>query len=191
MLNLKSSTAPWWIDSVERHIDELLIDHAHCELKAARAAMTLISEYVERTELIGELTEIVNEELDHFGQVLALLAARGVKFRRMKASSYGRRLHALVRNDEPERAIDRLLVAALIEARSCERFGLLRERLSDRDLASFYDDLFESEARHHATYVRMAKRFGAGAAVDARLEEMSAAEAAIIDEGDSLVRVHS
>jgi len=191
MLRLKSSTAPWWLATVEENLAEVLIDHAHCEKKAAGTAMNLIFAYVDRVELVRPLSEIVDEELDHFRQVLDLLDARGIRFRRLVPSSYGRQLNDLVRKQEPARAVDRMLVAALIEARSCERFALLKDRLADRELADFYASLFESEARHHATYVQMAKLFDRDEAVDARLEELSTAEAEIIDRGDPLARMHS
>lgn len=191
MLRLRSSTAPWWIDEVERHVDELLIDHAHCEKKAAGTALNLIFAYVDREPLVRALSAIVHEELSHFELVLDLLKARGTRFRRLTPSSYGRKLNDLVRKQEPARAVDRLLVAALIEARSCERFGLLRDRLADRALAEFYGSLFESEARHHASYVQLACDFEPEGVVLGRLDELAAAEAEIIDTGDPLVRVHS
>lgn len=191
MLNLKSSTAPWWLDSVETHLDEVLLDHAHCEKKAAGTAMNLIFAYVDRVELVRALSDIVNEELDHFRQVLDLLQGRGIRFRRLSPSGYGRQLNDRARKLEPGRAVDRLLVAGLIEARSCERFALLKDRLRDGELAAFYASLFESEARHHATYVRLAMLFDSPGAVHARLDELSAAEAEIIDRGDPLVRMHS
>jgi tRNA 2-(methylsulfanyl)-N6-isopentenyladenosine37 hydroxylase len=191
MLSLKSSTAPWWLDTVEENLSDILLDHAHCEKKAAGTAMNLIFAYVDKVELVRELSEIVTEELDHFRQVLDLLDARGIHFRRLTPSSYGRELNELTRKQEPSRAVDRLLVAGLIEARSCERFALLKDRLRDRTLAEFYASLFESEARHHATYVRLAMLFDKPEAVLARLEELAAAEAEIIDRGDPLARMHS
>lgn len=191
MLSLKSSTAPWWLADLDRHVEELLIDHAHCEKKAAGTALNLIFAYVDKEKLVRELSPIVQEEMAHFELVLNLLDKRAMKFRRLTPSSYGRKLNDLVRKNEPQRAIDRLLVAALIEARSCERFQLLRDRLPDRELAEFYGSLYASEARHHATYVDLARLFDRTGEVDARLDELSAAEAAIIDEGDELVRVHS
>jgi tRNA-(ms[2]io[6]A)-hydroxylase len=172
-------------------LDEVLIDHAHCEKKAAGYALNLMFSYIEHEDLCRAMTEIVNEELDHFHQVLARLKERGIRFRRLPPSSYGRRLNELVRKHEPGRAIDRLLVASLIEARSCERFSLLAEHVADRPLADFYKSLFESEARHHATYVKLAKTFGAEEAVDARLAELARAEARIISEGDERPRMHS
>ncbi len=191
MLNLQAPTSDRWLRQVDEHLDEILIDHAHCEKKAAGCALNLIFAYVEHEDLCQEMTKIVNEELEHFHLVLDLLKSRTVRFRRLKPSNYGRQLNDLVRKIEPERAMDRLLVAALIEARSCERFALLREYLPDQQLAQFYESLFESEARHHATYVRLAKLFGSDESVNQRLDDLSAEEARIIQRGDVLPRMHS
>lgn len=191
MLNLHATSPDRWFAAVRAHLDELLIDHAHCEKKAAGTAMNLLFAYVENEELCKAMTEIVDEELSHFHMVLNILKQRGIAWRRNKPSQYGRKLNDLVRKSEPERAIDRLLVAAIIEARSCERFGILRERLDDRELAAFYDSLFESEARHHSTYVRLAKDFASEETVRQRLAELAAEEAKIIAEGEELPRMHS
>jgi tRNA-(ms[2]io[6]A)-hydroxylase len=141
--------------------------------------------------LVEELVTIVNEELDHFKQVLALIEKRGIRFGRQQAGGYGRQLNDLVRKFEPYRAIDRFLVASLIEARSCERFAMLRDHVTDPELAEFYGSLFESEARHHTTYVRMAKTFGDDDQIKTRLDELSALESEIIYRGDPLPRMHS
>lgn len=193
MLNLHAPTDPDWLAKIDGHWEELLIDHAHCEKKAAGVAMNLIFAYVQDEELCRALSEIVREELEHFNMVLDVLRSRGMKFRRLTPSSYGHRLGELVRKQEPQRAIDRMLVAGLIEARSCERFGLLGEYLRERDpeLATFFSGLFESEARHHSTYVRFAKHFADEAAVHARLKELAEQEAAILAQGDPLPRMHS
>jgi tRNA-(ms[2]io[6]A)-hydroxylase len=191
MLSLQSETSARWLAQVDANLEQILIDHAHCEKKAAGTAMNLIFAYVDRVELCRELTEIVNEELDHFRQVLDLLERRGIRFRRLAPGGYGRKLNDLVRKLEPGKAVDRLLVAGLIEARSCERFDLLRQHVKDKELADFYDSLFESEARHHSTYVRLAKLFAPAATVDARLDELAAEEAAIVAAGDPLPRMHS
>jgi len=192
MLGLKGSTDSRWLAQVDRDLDAILIDHAHCEKKAAGTAMNLIFAYGAQVPAIcGELSEIVVEELEHFRLVLDLLEQRGVGFCSLKASSYGRRLNERVRSGEPQRAIDRMLVASLIEARSCERFSLLRDHVPDAELADFYGSLFESEARHHSTYVQLAGHFGSEQQVRARLEELAVDEAAIIAEGDPLPRMHS
>ena len=191
MLHLQSATDDRWLRQVDAHLDELLIDHAHCEKKAAGTALNLIFHYVEDIELCREMTEIVSEELEHFHLVIDLLARRGIRFRRLKPSQYGRKLNDLVRKHEPHRAVDRLLVAGLIEARSCERFQALAEHVADAELAAFYRSLFESEARHHATYTRLAMQFAPEKEVMRRLDELAAIEATIIAEGEALPRMHS
>ncbi len=191
MLHLKSPTDSSWFDQVDAHLEEVLIDHAHCEKKAAGTALNLIFHYVEDIELCREMTVIVNEELEHFHMVIELLERRGIRFRRLRPSQYGNKLHALVRKTEPERAVDRLLVAGLIEARSCERFQALARHVDDPQLAEFYRSLFESEARHHTTYTRLANHFAPEEVVNRRLEELYDAEAAIMAQREPLARMHS
>ena len=191
MLHLKSSSNDRWLRQVDAHFDEILVDHAHCEKKAAGTALNLIFHYVEDEELCREMAAIVNEELEHFQMVIDLLKRRGIRFRRLKPSAYGRKLNDLVRRQEPQRAVDRLLVAGLLEARSCERFQALADHVTDVEIAAFYRGLFESEARHHTTYTRLAMHFAPEAEVVRRLEELSACEAAIIGEGEAPPRMHS
>jgi tRNA 2-(methylsulfanyl)-N6-isopentenyladenosine37 hydroxylase len=191
MLNLKSTTSDRWLRQVDEHLDEILIDHAHCEKKAAGCALNLMFAYIENIELCREMTTIVKEELDHFHLVCDLLNKRGIRFRRLKPGNYGCRLHELTRKFEPQRAVDRLLIAALIEARSCERFELLRDHVEDAELSRFYGDLFESEARHHSTYVRLAKSYASDSEVHQRLQELALDESRIIEEGHALPRMHS
>jgi tRNA-(ms[2]io[6]A)-hydroxylase len=191
MLSLQSASDARWLTQVDTHLDDILIDHAHCEKKAAGVAMNLLFSYVDHVPLARAMTEIVNEELAHFQLVLDLLERRGIRFRKLSPSSYGQRLHACVRKEEPARATDRLLVAGLIEARSCERFALLRDHLADAELQEFYGSLFESEARHHATYVRLACDMAPEEMVRERLHELAAEEAAIISQGDPFARMHS
>jgi tRNA-(ms[2]io[6]A)-hydroxylase len=191
MLSLHSASDARWLAQVDTHLDDILIDHAHCEKKAAGVAMNLLFSYVDHLPLARAMTEIVNEELAHFHLVLDLLERRGIRFRKLSPSSYGQRLHAVVRKEEPARAIDRLLVAGLIEARSCERFALLRDHVADAELQAFYGSLFESEARHHATYVRLACDVAPEETVRERLHFLAAEEAAIIAQGDPVARMHS
>ncbi len=191
MLHLQSETSDRWLAQVDAHLHDILIDHAHCEKKAAGTALNLIFAYVEDLELCREMAFIVNEELEHFQMVIDLLTRRGIRFRRLTPSTYGRELNDLVRKQEPQRAVDRLLVAGLIEARSCERFHVLAGHVQDAELAAFYAGLFESEARHHTTYTRLAKHFAPEETVMARLDELAALEAAIIDRGEELPRMHS
>lgn len=191
MLHLHSASPARWLDQVRHALPEILIDHAHCEQKAASTAMDLMFDYVEHDELCQEMSAIVREELEHFQLVRELLRRRGIRFVRLKPGTYGRRLKELVRRQEPHRAVDRLLIAALIEARSCERFVLLRDHLQDPELSAFYGSLYESEARHHATYVRLALQVASQPDVQSRLDELSVQEAMIIETGCELPRVHS
>lgn len=191
MLNLQASTPPRWLPQVSANLEELLIDHAHCEKKAAGVAMNLLFAYVDQVELVRAMSGIVQEELSHFHMVLDLLERRKIRFRKIPPSQYAEKLRVLATKQEPMRAVDRLLIAALIEARSCERFGLLRDNLADAELAEFFGSLFESEARHHSTYVRLAKLFAPEGVVMMRLNELALAEARIMEEGGELPRVHS
>lgn len=191
MLHLQSTSSDRWLAQVHSHLSQILIDHAHCEHKAAAAAMDLMFDYVEHQELCREMTDIVSEELEHFHLVLDLLNRRGIRFHKLKPGPYGRRLKELVRRHEPQKAIDRLLIAGLIEARSCERFMLLRDHVDDAELSCFYGELCESEARHHATYVRLAQSFGDAEETGTRLQELAGEEAVIIADGCDLPRMHS
>ena len=191
MLNLQVETPDRWLNQVDEDLDQVLLDHAHCELSAARTALNLMVAYVLYEPLTVEMTRIINEELDHFHQVLEQLNRLDIDFKRQQPGHYGKRLNALVRSEEPMRGVDRLLVAALIEARSCERFCLLRDHVRDPELADFYGSLFESEAGHYATYVQLAKDFMPSDIVDQRLDELASEEAQIILEGYSRARMHS
>ncbi len=191
MLSLKSNSSHRWLAQVDRGLEEILIDHAHCEKKAASAAMNLLFSYVDCVPLARAMVEIVNEELEHFQLVLNVLEQRKIQFRKLTPSSYGSRLHKLIRACEPEKAIDRLLIASLIEARSCERFSMLAEHIQDSELATFYRSLFESEARHHTTYVQLAYEFNSEQQVRSRLHRLAEQEASIIETGDPIPRMHS
>ena len=191
MLGLKSTTTTQWVQQVRGNLEEVLIDHAHCEKKAARTAMNLLCAYDTHVDLCREMTLIIAEELEHFEQVCALLNRRSITFRRQQPADYGKELNKLVRSDEPERAVDRLLVAGLIEARSCERFAVLRDHLEDQELSAFYGSLFESEARHHTTYLKLARGFASAASVNRRLDALALAEQSILATGSSLPRMHS
>ena len=191
MLNLQVETPDRWLNQVDEDLDQVLLDHAHCELSAARTALNLMVAYVLYEPLTVEMTRIINEELDHFHQVLEQLNRLDIDFKRQQSGHYGKRLNALVRSEEPMRGVDRLLIAALIEARSCERFCLLRDHVRDPELADFYGSLFESEAGHYATYVQLAKNFMPSDIVDQRLDQLASEEAQIILEGYSRARMHS
>ncbi len=191
MLHLASRTDPDWLHRAERVLDEVLLDHAHCEKKAAGAAVKLLFSYPHHRFLQEPLAELAREELDHFQQVLALLDRRGVRYATIRPSPYGMALHALVRRDEPDRLLDLLTISALIEARSCERFALLAEGLADREVAALYEDLRASEARHHGLYARLAAQLVGRRAAELRLAALAEAEAEIVARPCETVRLHA
>ncbi|MCB9521719.1 MAG: tRNA-(ms[2]io[6]A)-hydroxylase [Myxococcales bacterium] len=191
MLGLKTQTSPDFVARFEADVEEMLLDHAHCEKKAAATALGLLSRYPDFIELVSTMPEIVEEEIAHFKQVVDLMSERGWEYRGQRPSAYAGKLHRLCRTGFHEALIDRLLISALIEARSCERFDLLANNLEDRELAEFYRSLFASEARHYMTYVRLASgRYGEDV-VRARLDELATAEGAIVAEGEDAPRLHA
>lgn len=191
MLGLRYATPKTFVDRFEADLEEMLLDHAHCEKKAATTALGLIAKYPDYLELVETMAEIVEEEMLHFRQVLDRMRDRGWSYRGARGSAYASRLHQHVRSGFDEGMIDRLLVAALIEARSCERFALLGQHLDDEALRTFYASLFESEARHYATYVKLAIGRHDERAVRRRLEELLDIEAAIVSEGEAAPRLHA
>lgn len=173
-------------------IPELLLDHANCELKAASTALGFLYRYPERTALAQRMSRLAREELRHFEQVRSIMADMQVPFERLTASRYAGGLRDAVRNEEPLKLLDMLLVGALIEARSCERFARLAPRLPER-LARFYGGLLASESRHFEHYLDFARsETGVSQAdLDERLAELKAIEAQLITEPDSRFRFHS
>ncbi len=191
MLNLATDTDASWSSRILADLDELLLDHTHCEKKAASTAINLIFHYQERVEIMAPLSEVAREELGHFELCLELLAARGIPFRRQRPSPYARELRDVCRKSEPGRYIDVMLCCAIIEARSCERMKILSETLPDRELAAFYADLLASEARHHTMYVDLAALATDRASAQARLIELAAIEGEIIANAPAEPRMHS
>ena len=193
MLNLHAPTEPRWLAQALADLDAVLMDHAHCEKKAASTALTLLFKYPERAALLRPLSELAREELTHFELVLDHLSRRGLPFERLKPSPYAGRLMAVVRPDEPDRLVDTLLCCALIEARSCERMKLLAEHLPARDpeLALLYRGLLASEARHHTLFVDLARTVAPAEAVRARLAEIAIHEAEVLSVPFELARMHS
>lgn len=191
MLNLAAPSRSGWLDEARADIDTVLLDHAHCEKKAASTAMNLIFRYVEEPWLMAPLSALAREELAHFELMLKVLEERGVGFRRIEPSPYAAQLLKAVRKTEPLRLLDTLLCCSLIEARSCERMKLLAENLADPKLAGLYRSLLASEARHHHGYVEMAMdRFGREV-TRARLVELAEHEAAILATPGPALRMHS
>lgn len=191
MLRLASTTPADWVARVAPHLDVILLDHAHCEKKAASSALQLIFRYQHFPELMVPLSALAREELEHFEMVLAILDERDIAFRRLRPSPYARALHEAVRDNEPQRLLDMLLVGALIEARSCERMKLLSEHLEDPVLRALYAGLLASEARHHATYVDLALGRFDRDEVFSRLGELAAHEAAVLEAPSDLPRLHT
>ena len=153
---LACETPDSWIDCALKNQDILLIDHAHCEKKAASTAMTLMFRYVDRPELLRKMSRLAREELIHFEQVLAIMEERGVVYDHLSPSRYASGMRELVRTSEPGRLVDTLIVGAFIEARSCERFAKLAPFL-DGELCKFYRSLLKSEGRHYQDYLGLAR----------------------------------
>lgn len=188
---LQTPTSQAWIDQALANLDEILLDHAQCERKAAGVAMSLINRYPADAGLVKALTAIAQEELAHFAQVNQWLERRGVPFGPLPPPPYGAGLRQQVRPDEPHRQLDVLLVSALIEARSHERLGLLAEHCPDRDLAQFYRSLMASEARHYGAYWVLATGRFPRTAVECRLDTLAAAESKILSSLYPQPRIHS
>jgi tRNA-(ms[2]io[6]A)-hydroxylase len=180
MLGLLTPTDPRWVEQAQEDLPGLLSDHAHCELKAAVSALSLVSRFgATHPELIEPLSALAAEETDHFRQVERKLRARGAKLGRQDADDY---VNALWNKTKPERAtiplvLDRLLVCALIEARSCERFKLLSELLAAPDLRAFYRELMESEARHYRLFCGLSETLFGVKMARQRLAELATREA--------------
>ena len=193
MLRLACSTAPSWVEGALDAIDLILIDHAHCEKKAASSALNFIFRYPEHLNLMSPLSELAREELRHFEQVLTVISKRNITFRRLEPSLYAGRLVSIVRKSEPERMLDMMICAALIEARSCERMSILADALVDSDpkLARFYRGLLACEARHHQIYLSLLKPMFDANVISNRLSEIAAHEAQILMDSDPNIRLHS
>ena len=181
-----------WLQEAGRRLPELLLDHANCELKAASTALGLIYRYPERTALARRMSRLAREELRHFEQVRKIMQDRSIPFEHTSASRYAGSLRDAVRSNEPERLLDLLLVGALIEARSCERFAVLIPHLPE-DLGKFYAGLLDSEARHFEHYLAFAQtelQIDEDACRQ-RLNELKALEAELITAPDEQFRFHS
>ena len=192
MLGLKLPTDPRWVKLVESNISEILTDHAWCEQKAASNAISTIVRYPDLTDMVEELTAIAQEEMEHFGMVLEKIKARGFKLGHERKDDYVGQLSKFIKRggSREGQIVDRLLFAAMIEARSCERFKMLSERISDPDLAEFYRELMISEAGHYTTFLKLARQYGGSIDVDARWQECLDFEAAIIQNYGKKETIH-
>jgi tRNA-(ms[2]io[6]A)-hydroxylase len=189
---LSTETPDAWVNEARDRVPELLLDHANCELKAASTALGFLYRYPDRPALVQRMSRLAREELRHFEQVRSIMQDMGVTFDRLTASRYAGGLRAAVRGQEPHKLMDLLLVGALIEARSCERFAKIAPHLPPK-LGKFYAGLLASEARHFEHYIALARSEVSVADddFDARLEQLKTIEAALIVEPDAQFRFHS
>lgn len=178
-----------WIDNAVANQRLLLIDHANCEKKAASTALNLIYRYVEKPVLLQKMSKLAREELRHFEQVVSLMQEREIEYEQISASRYAAELRKLVRNHEPEKLVDTLIVGAIIEARSCERFASLAPSL-DQTLQSFYQSLLKSESRHFRDYLQLAESVSEEP-IENRVQLFLQREQELIQMPDEEFRFHS
>lgn len=180
-----------WLNQALNNLDVILLDHSHCERKAAGVAVNMLFRYPSHEDLIYQLTAIAKEELEHFEQVNHWLEKKGIPLAPLKPSPYGATLKEAIRRHEPYRLLDSLLVSALIEARSHERLGLLGKYCPEEDLAKFYRGLMASEARHYGIYWVLATKYFHRSQVDERLAELATLESEILSNLYPEPRIHS
>jgi len=189
---LDTSTPEEWLQAAQEQLPLMLLDHANCELKAASTALGFLYRYPDRTALAQRMSRLAREELRHFEQVRSIMEDMGIVFERLTASRYAGKLRDEARQEEPWKLLDMLLIGALIEARSCERFACIAPRLPAK-LGKFYAGLLASEARHFEHYIAFAKSECevSDTEIDARLDELKKIEAALIADPDPNFRFHS
>jgi len=188
---IKKPTSPQWVEQALANLDIILLDHSHCERKAAGVALNLMFRYPSHTKLVRMLTAITQEELEHFELVNQWLERRNIPLGQLSAPPYPAALTAQIRRLEPDRLLDSLLVSGLIEARSHERLGLLGSNCPDPDLAKFYQGLMTSEARHYGIYWVLATTYFDREIVTTRLEELASIESELLTNLYSQPRIHS
>ena len=190
MLGLRSATDSRWAGLALGDLDHLLPDHAHCEKKAAATALAIMAAYPDRGSIVGPLSQLAQEETRHFFQLLAELERRRIPLGRCPPDPYARRLMSWIRSAGEERLADRLLIGAVIEARSCERLGLLAASCADARLAKLFTGLFEAEAQHHSLFSKLAAGVLGPAAARVRLLEFLEAEAVLVAELPLRAAIH-
>jgi tRNA-(ms[2]io[6]A)-hydroxylase len=186
---LGCETPTAWCELAATQQDTLLVDHAHCEKKAASTAVMMLFRYVEHADLIHHISRIAREELRHFEQVVTLLKKRKIEFTHLVPARYAEGLRASLSTKEPERLVDLLIISAFIEARSCERFASIIPYLDD-ELKRFYTSLLASEARHYEIYLKLAKQY-ASFDITERVEHFRQTEKNLILTPDTALRFHS
>lgn len=187
---LHCETPDAWIEAAVANQALLLLDHANCEKKAASTALTLMYRYVGDFDMMHKMSRLAREELRHYEQVMDIMEKRGVPYDQIKPCRYASELRKPVRTHEPARYIDTLIVGAIIEARSCERFAKLAPHL-DEDLQKFYLSLLKSEARHYQDYLVLASRAAEGKDISERVQLFLALEKTLIESPDTEFRFHS
>lgn len=193
ILKLQLPTDPRWVKNiVESNIEEILTDHAFCEQKAASNAITLIVQNPELSDLVQEMAALVQEEMDHFKRVHDIILERGYTLGRERKDDYVNELLKFLKKGgaRREQLVDRLLFAAMIEARSCERFKVLSENINDKQLSDFYYELMVSEATHYTTFIRLARKYADGIDVDTRWNNFLAYEAIVIQNYGKKETIH-
>lgn len=188
---LQQPTASAWVEQALANLNTVLLDHSHCERKAAGVALNLMFRYPSSAKLVRSLTAIAQEELQHFEQVNQILEQRGIALAPLAPPPYGAGLNKQIRRNEPDRLLDALLVSALIEARSHERLGLLGTHCSDAELARFYRGLMASEARHYGIYWTLADEYFERSQIAQRLEELAQVESDLLSSLHPEPRIHS
>ncbi|MDX2243846.1 MAG: tRNA isopentenyl-2-thiomethyl-A-37 hydroxylase MiaE [Leptolyngbyaceae cyanobacterium bins.302] len=188
---LKQPTSAAWVEQALANLDMILLDHSHCERKAAGVALNLMFRYPSSTKLVRSLTAIAQEELEHFEQVNQILEERGIPLAPLAAPPYGAGLNKQIRPQEPDRLLDTLLVCGLIEARSHERLGLLGSHCPEPQLARFYRGLMASEARHYGIYWLLATTYYDREVVSQRLDELAIVESNLLSTLHPEPRIHS
>ncbi len=187
---LRCATPQRWLEAAVEHVDLLLIDHANCEKKAAGTAMNLMYRYVSNFSLLNKMSRLAREELKHFEQVIAIMQKRGFEYPQLTASRYAAELRKPIRTSDPGRLVDTLIVGAIIEARSCERFAKLGPLL-DEELDKFYSSLLKSEARHYRDYLSLAEQAAGGEDIQQRIDIFLELEEKLVLEPDNEFRFHS
>jgi tRNA-(ms[2]io[6]A)-hydroxylase len=182
MLGLKLPTDPRWVNIVEKNIEEILTDHAYCEQKAASNAISIIVKFPQYPDVVEAMGDLVKEEMEHFQMVHREIQKRGMELGRERRDEYIHDLLAYITKggDEEQQFVERMLFAAMVEARSCERFRLLSEELEDAELKVFYRELMESEARHYMMFLNFAKKYAIRIDVEKRWKEFLEYEATLM-----------
>lgn len=185
-------TDPRWVNIVEKNIAEILTDHAWCEQKAASSAISIIVRFPEHSELVEEMTALAREEMEHFALVHQKLRERGLALGPERKDPYVKDLSNFIRKggNRAMQLVEALLMAAMIEARSCERFRLLSKEIADEDLRRFYNALMASEARHYTTFIGYARRYGQGVDVDKRWAEFLEYEGTLMEKYGKAETIH-